>query len=208
MNDHQIDSAAELRERYRDPSPQVRQKLRPVVDAKAAEFVAASPLFVLATTSQDGTDASPRGGEPGFVRVLDPSTVAFADLAGNNLLDSYGNIVEHAAVGMLFFVPGSEETLRINGRASITTDPDVLEATAFEGKRPKVAVVVDVDECYVHCAKALRRSRIWEPESWGAAAPSAGEILVDQLELGIDPQIVDDGLESDYAATIWNEGGR
>ena len=102
----------------------------------------------------------------GFVKLIGPHHVAFADLSGNNRLDSYGNIVEHPHVGMLFLVPGVGETLRINGRAAITTDPEVLAATAIDGVQPKVAVLVEVDECYIHCAKALRRSGVWDPATW------------------------------------------
>jgi AspT/YidE/YbjL antiporter-like protein len=109
--------------------PPVRQ--RPKIDPKAAGFVAAAPFMVLATTSASGTDASPRGGPPGFVTVLDEHRLAFGDLSGNNRLDSYSNIVEHPQVGLLFLVAGVGETLRVNGRASITTDPAVLERTAI-----------------------------------------------------------------------------
>lgn len=207
---HRLDSDDALREHYREPHQAVLDKARPVVDPKAAEFIAASPLFVLATTSSTGTDASPRGGAPGFVSVLDPGRIAFGDLSGNNRLDSYGNIVDQPSVGLLFFVPGSGETLRINGQASVTTDPAVLDATLVDGVRPKVAVVVAVEECYIHCAKALRRSQLWDPTSWGSADghPTAGEVIVDQHGLEMDPADLQAGLEADYDATLWVEGGR
>src|SRR4029079_9088127 len=105
----------ELREHYREPSALVRRKTIDHVDAGARAWLAASPLFGVARPSDAGTDASPRGGPPGFVTVLDDHTVAFGDLAGNNRLDSFANLVEHAAVGLLFFIPGAEETLRLNG---------------------------------------------------------------------------------------------
>lgn len=205
-----IRDEAQLRDRYRPAHPAILAKARPRVDPKAADFVAASPFMVLATTSSAGTDASPRGGPPGFVKVLDPERVAFGDLAGNNRLDSYANIVDTSEIGLLFLVPGVGETLRINGRASVTDDPDVCARVAIDGVLPKVAVVVDVDECYIHCAKALRRSGLWEPDTWGAsdARPSAAEVIVDQYQLDVEPAVVEADLEQGYQETIWTEGGR
>jgi PPOX class probable FMN-dependent enzyme len=203
-----IGSADELRSRYRPAHPAILAKARPKVDPKAAEFIAAAPFMVLATTSGSGTDASPRGGPPGFVAVVDDTHVAFGDLAGNNRLDSYGNIVEHPAVGMLFFVPGIDETLRINGRASLTSDPAVLARTTVDGRVPKVAVLVEVDECYIHCAKALRRSGLWDPERWGQApSPTGAEVIVDQYSLDVDPAAVEADLEAGYQETMWESGG-
>jgi PPOX class probable FMN-dependent enzyme len=210
MTAHVVSDEAGLRQRYRQPHPAVVAKNRPQVDPAAAAFIATSPLMVLATTSATGTDASPRGGPPGFVKLLDPHRVAFADLSGNNRLDSYGNIVEHPLVGMLFLVPGVGETLRINGRAAITTDPDVLVATAIDGVEPKVAVVVDVEECYIHCAKALRRSGVWDPATWldREQRTSAAEVIVDQFQLDITPDALEADLEQDYREMLWVEGGR
>ena len=209
MSDHLVPDEAGLRQHYREPTPAVAAKSRPQIDPAAAAFLATSPLMVLATTSATGTDASPRGGPPGFVTALDASRVAFADLSGNNRLDSYGNIVEHPQVGMLFLGPGVGETLRINGRASITTDPAVLDATAIDGVRPKVAVVVEVEECYIHCAKALRRSGLWDTDSWLSPdeRTTAAEVIVGQFQLDIDPAVIEANLEQDYAATLWVEGG-
>ncbi|WP_421118856.1 MSMEG_1061 family FMN-dependent PPOX-type flavoprotein [Aquihabitans daechungensis] len=200
---------AALRTVYRDPHPAVADKHRPVIDDASAAFIASSPFFVLATTSDGGTDASPRGGPPGFVTVLDPRRIAFGDLAGNNRLDSYTNIVDHGEVGLLFLVPGRTETLRVNGRASVTTDPAVLDVALIDGKRPKVAVVVEVAECFIHCAKALRRSSLWDPESWLPAdqTPTAGEIIAKAWDLDVDPGLIDADLEQGYEATMWVEGG-
>lgn len=206
---HILDDLAALRSRYRDPSPAVAQKEKPIIDPASAAFIACSPFFVLATTSAEGTDASPRGGTPGFVSVLSPTRIAFGDLAGNNRLDSYTNIVDHGEVGLLFMVPGRGETLRVNGRASVTTDPEVLDATLIDGKRPKVSIVVDVEQCFIHCAKALRRSTLWDPETWLPAdqVPSAGEIIATAWDLDIEPGLIDADLEQGYAATMWVEGG-
>jgi PPOX class probable FMN-dependent enzyme len=204
-----LDHAGALRARYRDPHELVLRKQQDVVDEAARTFVDASPFVVLATTSEHGTDASPRGGPPGFVRVLDPGHLAFGDLAGNNRLDSYENIVRHPEVGMLFLVPGVEETLRVNGRAHVTTAADVLDRTMIGDLRPKVAVVVEVRECYVHCAQSLRRSGIWDATTWPAAAerPSAAAILTAHLALDVDPSVVEADLEASYEVALWLEGG-
>lgn len=209
MTAPEITDVDELRSRYREPTPAVLHKARPVIDPAAADFIAASPFMVVATTSAGGTDASPRGGPPGFVVTLDEGTIAFGDLAGNNRLDSYANIVEHPAVGLLFLVPGLEETLRVNGQARVTTDPEVLDRTTVEGRRPKVAVVIDVDECYIHCGKAVRRSGMWDPTTWPAdeERPTAGEVIVSQFSLEMDPALIDADLDAGYRETLWEQGG-
>lgn len=198
-----------LRTHYRDPHPAVLAKVVPEVDEAAAEFLAASPFFVLATASGDGADASPRGGAPGFVRVIGGGRIAWADLAGNNRLDSFQNLLERAEVGMLFFVPGLEETLRVNGRAELSTDPEVLAAVAFDQVQPKVATVVHVTECYIHCAKALRRARLWDPAARPApeAMPSPAAIVTEHLQLDVDPALVAADLEEGYRHTMWVGGG-
>ena len=198
-----------LRELYRDPLPIVLQKSVPRVDEAAAEIIAASPLFVFATTSAEGTDASPRGGPPGFVRVLDEGRIGFGDLSGNNRLDSYENLLANPEVGLLFIVPGMEETLRVNGTASLSTDPDVLDRTTIDDRRPKLAVVIDVRECFVHCAKALRRSAVWDPATWPEKEERGwpAKALKTALDLDVDPQLIEDGLEAGYEATLWEPGG-
>jgi hypothetical protein len=207
---YQLGDEVALRERYRPPSEAVVKKARPVIDPQAAGLVAAAPLIVLATSSDSGTDASPRGGPPGFVKVLDHDHLAFGDLSGNNRLDSYSNIIDHPDVGILFLVPGMDETLRVNGRARVTTDPSVLDRTAIDGVHPKVALVVEVDECFVHCAKALRRSGVWQPDTWLPAEerPSGAKVVTDQFQLDTDPAAIEAELEVGYKATMWREGGR
>lgn len=205
-----ITDVDDLRARYRDPAPLAVDKVRADVAPGAADFIARSPMFVLATGSASGADASPRGGPPGFVTVLDAHRLAWGDLAGNNLLDSFTNIVEQPNVGLLFLVPGSDGTVRVNGRASITTDPAVLDATLIDGRRPKVAVVVEVDQCYVHCAKAFRRSALWDTTTWPGegAFPTTGEIVASQHALDAEMvPVIDQSLEENYAETLWTEGG-
>jgi PPOX class probable FMN-dependent enzyme len=204
-----IISEAGLRALYREPHELVRRKSIDHVDAAASTFIVKSPFAVIASWSSNGCDASPRGGPQGFVKVLDPKRIAFADLAGNNRIDSYRNLVDHPEIGVLFFVPGVEETLRVNGRASITTDPEILAATMIDERRPKVAVGIDVDDCFIHCAKAFRRAGLWEPESWLSPEeqPSAACAIVDHLQLDVDPELVRQDLEAGYQATMWLAGG-
>jgi uncharacterized protein len=204
-----IEDEGELRSLYRAPGEAVQRKSIDHVDDGAAGFLAAATLAVIATAGPDGADASPRGGPPGFVKVLNPQQIGFGDLAGNNRLDTYANLTSLPSVGMLFIVPGVEETLRINGRARITTDPDVLSTLALDDRTPKVAVVIDVDECYIHCAKALRRAGIWDVSTWPADAerPSPVAILTKHLELDVAPELVEADLEAGYVHTLWEHGG-
>jgi PPOX class probable FMN-dependent enzyme len=206
---HQVADMAALREIYRQPHENVIRKVIDHVDDGARSFVARSPFVVVSTNGPGGVDASPRGGPPGFVTVLDDKRLALGDLAGNNRLDSFGNVVQDGAVGMLFLVPGLGETLRVNGRGTITIDPDVLDACPIDGRRPKVALGVDVQECYIHCAKAFRRSRLWDPASWPQddERPSATKIVLDHMGLDVDPALVDAELEAGYKATMWTVGG-
>lgn len=199
----------QLQENYRPPGKVVLEKSIDHVDDGVVSFLAATTLIVLATGGDGGNDASPRGGPAGFVAVLDEHRIAFGDLAGNNRLDTYRNLVTHPDVGMLCIIPAVEETLRINGRATVTTDPAVLEATAIDGRLPKVAVVVEVAECYIHCGKALRRSGVWKPESWPAEddRPSPAAIVTKHAELDVDPELVAADLELGYQHTLWERGG-
>lgn len=205
-----IDGEDDLRAHYRDPVQPVLDKSIDHIDEGAAGFLAAATLAVVATSGPDGNDASPRGGPPGFLRVLDAGHVAFGDLSGNNRLDTYTNLTTHPDVGLLVIVPGLEETLRVNGRARISTDPDVLAATAIDARTPKVAVVIAVDECYIHCAKALRRAGVWDPDRWPepGTRPSPAAIITTHLDLDIDPALVEADLERGYEATLWLEGGK
>lgn len=207
--DAAVTDVAALRHLYRKPHPMVLRKVIDHLDDGARGFIARSPFVLVATAGARGADASPRGGPPGFVTVLDDHRLAFADLAGNNLLDSYRNLLDQPAVGLLFLVPGVGETLRVNGRATLTADPDVLESVAIDGRPPRTAVGVDVDACYIHCAKAIRRSCLWDPETWPSAEdrPSAACILNDHIGLGLDPKVIEDDLEASYVKTMWEPGG-
>lgn len=208
-----IDSEAELRDVYRTPAESTKMKVLGALDQHARTFIDASPFILVGTASPDGTaDVSPKGGPPGFVVVLDDQRIAIPDLSGNNLLDSLTNIVGGSGIGLLFMVPGVDETLRVNGYACITTDPEVLDACAVKDRRPKAAIGVTVVQQYMHCAKAFRRSELWSAESWPdrSAVPSLGCILRDQIALPADvtAESIDESLEVNYAKTLWEPGGK
>lgn len=207
-----VDSETRLREIYRVPTELVAHKLQDRLDNHARDVIAAAPFVLIGTTSPDGTaDVSPKGGPAGFVIVLDDQRLAIPDLAGNNLLDSIGNVVAGSGIGLLFLVPGMDETLRVNGHACITTNPGVLDACAVKDRRPKAAIGVTVTQQYMHCAKAFRRSALWNSDTWPDrnTLPSLGAILRDQIPevAGVPAETIDDVLESDYAETLWEPGG-
>jgi PPOX class probable FMN-dependent enzyme len=148
---------------------------------------------------------SPKGGPPGFVAVLDDHRLAIGDLPGNNRLDSMHNVVRNGHIGLLFVVPGMCESLRVNGRAWVVRDADVLDACAVRDKRPTVAIGVQVDDAYIHCAKAFRRSKLWDAGEWPdrSGLASAAEMLRDHVGLDASVDDVDRMLEEGYAATMW-----
>ncbi|MEV7098845.1 MSMEG_1061 family FMN-dependent PPOX-type flavoprotein [Amycolatopsis sp. NPDC051045] len=190
---------AEVRARLGEPEAMIEAKIGHRIDRHARRFIAHSPFLTLATADAAGrADCSPRGDYPGFVKVLDERTVALPDRPGNKIADSFRNIAENDGVGLLFFVPGTRETLRVNGSAYITDDPDVLARMRTEAKAPMLAIIVDVAEVYFHCGRALIRSRLWDPASRALAAelPSVGEIAAEQMNA--DPVLFEQLLEAGY----------
>ncbi len=154
-------------------------------DQHSRHFIALSPFLVIATADRDGRlDASPRGDPPGFVRVLDDTTLFLPDRPGNNRVDTFSNILASPGVGLIFFVPGIDETFRVNGEATLVTDPALLEGSVVLGRTPKTGVVITLREAFFHCAKALKRSRLWDPAAQieRSAFPTLGRILADQQQ--------------------------
>jgi PPOX class probable FMN-dependent enzyme len=190
-----------VRELYRTPSEIVRRKKIGVLDDGCRAVIAATPLVLVATSAADGScEVSPRGGPAGFVQVLDEHRLAIPDLRGNNLIDTLTNVVANPHVGLLFVLPGRDETLRVNGRAWITTDDAVLDGFTAELKRPNAAIGVEVADAFVHCAKSFRRGQVWEPASWAPdAAPSAAELLTCHIQLEATPEQLAADLEQGYA---------
>jgi PPOX class probable FMN-dependent enzyme len=207
---HQIRTLDELRTHYRDAAGLSLAKQHDQLDHDDRRFIADAPLLMLATTDAAGAvDVSPRGGPPGWVGVLDAGHLAIPDLAGNNRLDSLANIVVSPGVGLLFVIPGLDETLRVNGDAVITTDPEVLARLTVHEKTPRTAIVVAVRDAYIHCAKAFRRAAAWNPDEWPdrSGRPSIACILRDQAGPDLEVAAVEGRLESSYRSTIWQVGG-
>jgi uncharacterized protein len=179
-----VEDIALIRERYGAPNERALKKQLPRLEKHSRAFIALSPFLVVASSDPSGRcDASPKGDMPGFVRVLDDRTLLIPDRLGNNRVDTIGNLVASPGVGLIFFVPGLRETLRVNGRAQITTDPDLLEPCAVNGKPPRSGILVDVEEVYFHCGKALIRSDLWNPEKMlkHADFPPLGRIIAEQI---------------------------
>jgi PPOX class probable FMN-dependent enzyme len=180
--------ASDLKTIYPKPSPRVIAKARPEIDAHARKFIAMSPFCVMATSGSDGSvDASPRGGNPGFVHVASPNRLLMPDRSGNNRIDSFRNIVEGSGlVQLIFFVPGIDETLRVGGSGTLSAEPDLLAAMEEFGKPPRAVLSIAVREAYFHCGKALMRSRLWSPDARveRAAIPSISQVIHDQTKLG------------------------
>ena len=195
----------ELLPLYGEVSERARLKELTKLDAHCRHFISLSPFLVLGTAAADGPgDCSPKGDAPGFVQVLDDHTLVIPDRIGNNRVDSLRNIIENPNVGIIFFLPGVNETLRVNGTARISTDPELLNALAAHGKPPVVAIVVTVAEAYMHCAKALIRSRLWDPATQidRKDFPSLGRIIADQIG-GRDPAEVEAAIEHGYKTRLY-----
>ena len=178
-----VATEAELREIMGAPGALAVGKQFDRLDRHCRDFIALSPFVLVGTYNAAGrSDVSPRGDEPGFVDVLDDKTLAVPERSGNRRLDSLLNVLETGAIGLLFLVPGFEETLRVNGRARVIRDADVLGRTAAQGKRPLVAIGVEVEECFLHCAKAFKRSNLWRADGrsarscrhWGGCSATRG----------------------------------
>lgn len=186
MTDHAITSLETLLPLIGTPSPSSLYKETPFTTPLVRQFVSQSPYFMLATASADGTcDASPRGDPPGSVIFLDDTTLAFAERKGNRRVDSLRNIIENPHVGLLFLVPGVDETVRINGRATLTTDPELCERLAMNGRPPQLAVVVEIDQVYSHCARSILRSKLWEAGTWPDpdTVPTLAAMIAEQARM-------------------------
>jgi len=173
----------ELRTIYRPPGRGALDKQIDHLDPSCVAFLAHAPFVVIATADADGRcDVSPKGGPPGFVKPLDEHRLAIPDLSGNNRLDSLTNLVSSPGVGLLFMIPGIDETLRVNGTAIVVRDDELLDGLVVDGGRPNAAIVVTVEECFFHCPKAFLRGKIWNPASFltRAALPSLARMILDQ----------------------------
>jgi uncharacterized protein len=202
-----IRTVDQLREVIAPPSDAVAMKLGDTLDEFARDFIAACPFLVVATAAADGRgDASPKGDEAGFVLVEDDHTLVIPDRPGNHLAFGLTNILENPHVGLLFVIPGTTETLRVNGRAELTRDADLLERLAARGKPAVLGIRVQVEEVFFHCAKAFIRSKLWKHETWPAKKKvSFGAMFAAKMDRAADEDLVaviDDLIETDYAENL------
>jgi len=187
VKEREMTSAEALRSLHAQPGERALKKQLAALDRHCRRFIALSPFVVIATAGATGAmDASPRGGAPGFVKVRDDRTLLIADASGNNRLDSLENIAANGRAGLLFLIPGVDETLRVNGAATLSLAGADIDLCRDERRTPKLVIVVSVEEAYLHCAKALMRSRLWHDGSRidRAALPTMGRMINDQT--GID----------------------
>lgn len=180
-----IESRDDLRRLYDPPLPLVVRKTLDHLDEYCQMFIARSPFVCLATSDAEGRcDVSPRGDPPGFVAVTDPKTLLIPDRKGNNRLDSTTNVLANPGVGLLFFIPGIDDTLRVNGTGAVVDDEEVLAPLAVQGVVPKTGLEVKVEEAFIHCGRALKRSALWDPSTQAdrAEIPPIGVWLRDQTD--------------------------
>jgi uncharacterized protein len=208
--DHLVADEAALRSLYPATHTLAAQKSLGALDPHAVEFIRRSPFLCIGTQNRDGkADVSPRGDPAGFVQVLDDRTLAIPDRPGNNRLDTLANILANPNLGLLFMIPGFDDTLRVNGTAFLSTDPDLLAAMAVNDRTPTLAIVVSVSEVFLHCAKAFRRSRLWDPDARQdrTEMPSLLKMILDQTTGApkdlAEMQKIDDGLEADYRTSMY-----
>ncbi|RFT67145.1 pyridoxamine 5'-phosphate oxidase family protein [Bacillus clarus] len=201
-----ISTEEELLQILGKPSERALKKVISSLDHHCLDFLSKSPFLVLATANKFGEcDASPRGDAPGFVYVLNKNKIIIPERPGNRRIDSILNIISNPRVGLIFFIPGLGESLRINGRASITKDEGILKEMQANGRTPLLGIVVEVEECYVHCAKAFIRSKMWDSESWldKKELPSAAKMLMEHAKVNASEEEVARSLEESYTKRLY-----
>ena len=201
-----VTTAAELADLIGVPSELAVKKQQAQLDQHMARFIAESPFVLIGTVGQDGMcDVSPRGDAPGaLARVLDGATLVIPERTGNRRADSLRNILETGRIGLLFLIPGLGETLRVNGRACVIRDEDLLASLTAQGKQPVVAIGVEVEECFLQCAKALIRSQLWQGIARHSSLPSFAQILMDQTQVaGHTVESLHQAIEESYSQRLY-----
>lgn len=203
----QIKNESELRERIGESSESVKNKVIDYLDKHCRGFISKSPFLLISSSNTNGEcDVSPRGDAPGFVRVMDHVHLVIPERPGNRRADTMRNVIENPNLGLIFIIPGLEETLRVNGEACLVKDQEILESMAYRGKIPKLAIGVKVKECYIHCAKAFRRSSLWDSSTWPREnnRPYVPKILSDHIKLeGVTPEKVEKSLAEGYKNRLY-----
>ncbi|NNN33435.1 pyridoxamine 5'-phosphate oxidase family protein [Streptomyces sp. S3(2020)] len=205
-HDHvEITSEEELRSLIGEANPVVFSKATRRLGEFERAWIRHTPLVLIATAAADGTcDVSPKGDPAGFVQVLDDSTLAVPDRPGNRRLDSWRNVLQNPHIGMIFVIPGRGDTLRVNGRARLVRSPALLDEMVVKGNRPKLALLVDVEEAYFHCAKSFMRAGVWDPESWTPqAAPSRALIARSTEWRDVPLEVLEERYGADYERRLY-----
>jgi len=202
-----ISSEQELRDLLGYPSEVVNMKVITHLDSHCKRFISLSPLVFLSTANNTGQcDVSPRGDEAGSVKVLDHQHLVIAERPGNRRMDTLINILSNPSIGLIFIIPTLEETCRINGQAYIIKDQSILEQMSVEGKIPKLAIGVKVEECYIHCAKAFKRSKLWEPTSWSVRdnLPHIPTVISAHINSpNYTADVIEKGLQESYEKRLY-----
>jgi len=201
-----LESETALRGVYAKPPAAVVDKTMDRFDAHARSFIALSPFFCIGSSRPGAlADVSPRGGEPGFAHVLDDFHLAFPDRPGNNRLDTLTNVVHEPGVGLLFFIPGIDEMLRVNGVARVSVDESLMQRFVVQDKRPRSVVVVQAREVYLHCSKALKRADLWNPDKRvpRSALPTLGQMFRDQVKTIFPAKLIDFALKQDAKRNLY-----
>lgn len=204
---NQIKSIDELRAVMGFPRDLVQKKSINFIDNHCKEFIAKSPMVFISTANENGScDVSPRGDPAGFVDVLDEQYLVLPERPGNKRCDSLVNILSNPHIGLIFIIPGLKETLRVNGKAILCRDEDLLQKYQINGKCPEVGIIVNVEECFIHCAKAFLRSKLWEPETWPEKKqlPSVAKVLADHINSSnFSKEEIQNVLEESYKKRLY-----
>jgi uncharacterized protein len=205
----EITSEAQLRELLGEPLPRVADKARPALHDYDKQWLASSPLCLVATSGADGScDVSPKGDPPGFTLVLDDTTIAIPERPGNRRADGFLNILTNPHVGLIYLVPGREDTLRINGAARLVSDAPFFDQMRVKGHRPLLALVVEIDQVFYHCAKAFLRSHLWQPATWNSATVPSRAQIAQRLERPHDAlEDLERYYGPAYATRLYETGG-
>ena len=202
-----LDSVADLRRIIAEPRTATRSKILEALDEQSIEFLKRCPFALIGTTTEDGTiEVSPKGDEPGFIRVEDPKTLLIPERVGNNLAFGLSNIVANGKIGLIALVPATGETLRVSGTAEIFDDADLVGSLSSLGKPALLATRVHIEHCYFHCARSIVRAKLWDPKSWPAAGRiSFGKIIAPRIGAGEDVAAqIDAGVAGAYTTRLWS----
>jgi len=202
-----LSSPEDLRRVIAEPRPATKAKILDALDEQSIDFLKRCPFALVGTTAADGTiEVSPKGDEPGFIRVEDPRTLLIPERVGNNLAFGLGNIIATGKIGLIALVPATGETLRVSGTAEIFDDADLVESLSSLGKPALLATRVHIEHCYFHCARSIFRANLWKPEKWPAPGRiSFGKIIAPRIGKGEDVAAqIDASVEGSYATRLWS----